>query len=504
MNASSARKLRRLRSLTLFLAFALFVVLLLSLRKPGVPHWLSRGLFFAIDPLISLQYLASIHKVFIYGLVALVPLTLTLLFGRFFCGWLCPFGAVHEFLSWISGTRRTRSPGPDRRRLGIKYLILAVVIVSALAGTSLAGWLDPFALLTRSTAAAVEPAISHAISQATRHSGAFRPLDRVSIQPVLLGAIFLFIIGLNFWKRRFFCTSLCPLGALYGLVARFGLLRFETTSECNHCGMCARRCSFSSGAGKNYLKSECDVCLACVEDCPRASILINIGSPVGHSAPALDLPRRHLLGTAVAGLALAALPRASIDANLRTKAGHNFLRPPGSVDEKLFLSRCVRCGQCIESCPTGFIQPAQLEAGFDGLWTPVLNAQVGYCIYDCSLCTKACPTGAIEPLTLVRKRQWKLGTAVIDTGRCLTYADGANCTVCVEKCPIPRKPLRFRRAVSRGLNAEEITVQQVYVVPDLCTGCGICEHVCPKGGAPGITISSEDEDREAVRFDQSF
>lgn len=493
MTPQTARVLRRVRLFALAGAFALFVGLLLQLRNPHFPRWISRGFFFAIDPLILLQHLVSARELLWYSFAAVVPLVLTLALGRFFCGWLCPFGAIHEFISWIAGARAEENGVSDRRRFAIKYLILAAMFMAAVAGTTLVGWLDPFSLLTRSISVSVEPAVARAVSRTVA-------IGRVSVEPVLVGAILLLIVGLNFWKRRLFCNTLCPLGALYGVLARFSLLRFEAKAECTECGSCAKRCLYEGGVCKGSLNSECDLCLGCIEDCPVGCVSIEFRSPLRQKPPVLSVGRRKLLGSAAVGFAAAAFARSGLQTSPRTKAGHGFLRPPGAVTESLFLSRCIRCGQCIESCPTGFIQPAMLEAGFDGIWTPVLNAQAGYCDYECTLCTKACPTGAIATLSREQKKAFKMGTAVIDMDRCLTYSDGANCTVCVDKCPVPAKPLRFRSDVAREASSLNMPIRRVSVVPDLCTGCSICEHFCPRGGAPGIVVSSEDEDREALRM----
>jgi MauM/NapG family ferredoxin protein len=489
VKASTARRVGRLRVAVLTLFLAGFAGLLLIAGEPGLPAWLARGVFFFLDPLILLHHLARTHTLLVLGLLALIPLALTLVFGRFFCGWVCPFGAIHEFVTWTAGPRRGAAPRPNVGRLRIKLQVLALLLVAALAGMSLLGWFDPFALLTRSAASAIVPAAASILP-----GGGDPP--RVAVQPVLIGAVLFLLIALNAWKRRFFCTTLCPLGALYGLVARLGLMHFAVSPACDGCRTCARRCPYDGGPGRDFLKSECVACLHCVQDCPRDGISITFSWPPRSVHAGVDLGRRRLLGAAAAGFALALLPRGGMRERSRLRRG--FLRPPGAVREEDFLTRCLRCGQCAQACPTSFIQPAALEAGFDGIWTPVLNARAGFCAFECTRCTQVCPSGAIVPLTLTEKKAFKIGTAAIDKNRCFTHADGFNCTACVDRCPVPGNALKLRELETDDFHGRRVRIRQVYVVPDLCTGCGICEHVCPRGGAPGIVVTSEDEVREAA------
>ncbi|MDR3727078.1 MAG: 4Fe-4S binding protein [Terracidiphilus sp.] len=432
--------------------------------------------------------MAATHHVLLYALAALFPLALTLLIGRFFCGWMCPFGAIHEFITWITGKRQMPGSRPDRKLLRIKYLILAAVIAAALAGTTLGGWLDPFALLTRSVSAGLEPTV---YSYATQGEGV-----RVAVQPVLIGMILLAVILLNAWKRRFFCNVLCPLGALYGLFSRFSWMRLEAAGACTGCRKCTARCTYNGGPSSEQLKSECNLCFACVADCQKECVQIRFASPAGTEAR-LDFGRRRLLGATAVGLGVAAFSHASAEAQPRSKAKHSFLRPPGAVNEKQFLAECLRCGQCVEACPTNFIQPSFLEGGFQGLWTPVLNARTGYCSYECNLCTQVCPTGAIEPLAKTRKQALKIGTATFNRNRCLRSVEGSVCSVCLDMCPVPGKAIRVRTA-SQPLLEPRDRVNELFVVADLCTGCGICEHFCAVEAEPGIAVSAENEDREAM------
>ena len=80
----------------------------------------------------------------------------------------------------------------------------------------------------------------------------------------------------------------------------------------------------------------------------------------------------------------------------------NLVRPPGSLPEEAFLSRCIKCGQCMRICPTNVLHPAGLEAGLEGLWTPKLNFRIGTsgCQHTCIACGNLCPTAAIRPIAL--------------------------------------------------------------------------------------------------------
>jgi NAD-dependent dihydropyrimidine dehydrogenase PreA subunit len=126
---------------------------------------------------------------------------------------------------------------------------------------------------------------------------------------------------------------------------------------------------------------------------------------------------------------------------------------------------------------------------------PGSNSVSGYSWLDG--CMQTCPSGAIDPLTLVRKKAFKVGAATINRSRCLRYVEGGNCRVCIEKCPVPGKPLR-EETLEEEIRGHKGTPRGLYVVADLCIGCGICEHFCPMGATPGITVGAENEDREAL------
>jgi ferredoxin len=106
-------------------------------------------------------------------------------------------------------------------------------------------------------------------------------------------------------------------------------------------------------------------------------------------------------------------------------------------------------------CPANIIQPALLEAGVQGLWTPAVNYRIGLsgCLPNCIACGQVCPTAAIRPLSLDEKQGLgefaapgpiRLGTAFVDRSRCLPWAMDRPCLVCHELCPVSPKAIFIR------------------------------------------------------------
>lgn len=506
---------QRFRIISQLLFLTLFFLLLIHSGQSNTQSFPFTDSFFYIDPLIFLLHFLTTGVILPLFLLSLIPITLTLIFGRFFCGWVCPFGSINQFFTWLfrQARKNRKEKGVNKPLLKLKYAILIAIIIAAIMGTHFGGWLDPFSLLTRTSTTVINPSINYSIHQITKpganDSGiiakTFKPLyhfaraniltekQRSFSQPFLIGGIFIAILLLNLYRRRFYCNYICPLGALYGLISKFSFFNLKPNSSCISCKACNKTCTYNGSPFEDYMKSECLTCFNCINDCPKDAIDIKIGLPKKENRTRIDLGRRRLIGSTITGMTLAALP--GIFIHKKTKI-HRFCRPPGSIKEKDFLAQCIRCGQCMQVCPTNFIQPALLQAGVEGIWTPILNAQSGYCEYECNKCTQVCPTRAIEKITLKQKKEFKIGTAVIDRNRCYTYADGYNCAVCEEHCPVPEKAIRFREVDTWNLDGELTKVNQIYILPDLCIGCGICENVCPRGDSPGIVMSAEEESRE--------
>ncbi len=160
----------------------------------------------------------------------------------------------------------------------------------------------------------------------------------------------------------------------------------------------------------------------------------------------------------------------------------------------LFSRRsCMHCTDagCIKVCPTGVLQPS--VSNWEGLWTPRLHTRLGYCDYSCNACGQVCPTGAITLLTLQDKQQKVIGKAVIDEKLCIPFAEGRDCIVCEEMCPIPEKAIVLEDKTVVNSAGLLTSVRQPRVIRRLCTGCGICEYKCPLNGESAIQINLHGE-----------
>ncbi|MFQ6048681.1 MAG: 4Fe-4S dicluster domain-containing protein, partial [Phycisphaerae bacterium] len=140
----------------------------------------------------------------------------------------------------------------------------------------------------------------------------------------------------------------------------------------------------------------------------------------------------------------------------------DILRPPGALPERELLRTCYRCGNCVDACPAGAIQPLRGYGDeLDG--TPWIDADVQACVVcDGLSCMKACPSGALQ---LVAASQIRMGLARVGADRCLRAAN-QDCTICIEKCPIGE------RAIGLGRDG------RVEVFSSGCVGCGVCQMHC--------------------------
>lgn len=503
----------------------LFLATLVAARPAagrGGGSW--RTLFFDLDPLILVTTFLAAHTVPAVLLLALVTIVITALFGRLFCGWFCPLGTVHAACSHVIHHRRRQPVEVWSRWQLSKYFVLAGVLVMAACGVQWLALLDPIALLYRSCATALLPAtqaavedVSTGIYQSDPHVGTWRltqvtePAYQflretvfVTPQQTYLGsglilAFLLLTVGLNFVRRRFWCRYLCPLGGLLGLIAWRPWVQRRTNAErCNACGVCGMHCHGAAGSspGAGWKPQECLGCMNCNESCPKEGLRFSFVAPWQQRGvdETIDLSRRGLLGSAVAGLAGVAVLRVTPQARGST-FNPDLIRPPGARPEAEFLSRCIACGACMNVCPTGSLQPTLLEAGLAGIWTPRVVPRLGYCDYSCTRCGEVCPTQAIVPLALADKQQTRLGLATIDTARCIPYAFGRECIVCEEHCPIPEKAIYFEEVDVVTRAGERQTVKRPRVDPRRCIGCGICEHACPYKDRAAIRVTSTNETR---------
>jgi len=202
----------------------------------------------------------------------------------------------------------------------------------------------------------------------------------------------------------------------------------------------------------------------------------------------IDIKRRHIVAAGVAGLGGGLLFQAQPPA-LRRNLNPAFIRPPGAVADEAFLGKCIRCGECMKVCPTNAIQPALLEMGLDGMWSPLLKMRLGYCEYQCNMCTTVCPTEAIAKLTLEKKQKTKIGLSVVEKDRCLPYAYGTNCQRCYDQCPLPDKAISMVESTV-AVGSRMLRIKQPQVNSKLCTGCGVCENKCPVDGQAAIRVVS--------------
>ncbi|MDP6815792.1 MAG: 4Fe-4S binding protein, partial [Alphaproteobacteria bacterium] len=236
------------------------------------------------DPLAVLGQSAAgrgLHWPFL--LTALIPVAATIVFGRFFCGWICPATLIYELNSNFASWLRWAGLEPGNRQFDrrLKYGVLVIgVALSAITGSIVVAAAYPPAIIGRE--------MYYAIAQVGLGVG-----SAVFLATMLFDLLV---------ARRGFCRYLCPGGALYALLGRYRLVRIRRIVEtCNDCAKCNAVCEFGLAPMTDGFGQECNNCAACMAICPTDAMTFMIRpSDLPQQGPG-HLGRRHRQRTAAGG-----------------------------------------------------------------------------------------------------------------------------------------------------------------------------------------------------------
>lgn len=455
--------------------------------------------FLRVDPTIALLSSAAGRFFIISFIPAVVLVILTLLFGRFFCGHICPMGTTLDVADKLFSPpyKQQLRSGPLRR---LKYIVLIFISIAAILGVSFVFLASPLSLITRFYGLIILPLL--VLLSDTGHqllSPVWELLDVNSllffqIKPLRFATQFFILIlfiglfSLSGLTPRFWCRYICPAGALLALFSRKPLIRRQVNSQCNDCKKCVKVCPMAAIDCETPVQTryeDCIVCLECERICPESAITFaGKGESEKKVTPAFPSRRQFITaGAAGAGTALLSLTSLGVPVGTSGEgdvAPPMLIRPPAALPEPEFLAQCVRCGECMVACPTNTLQPIWFIAGFTGLFSPAMILRRAYCQPDCHRCAEVCPTEAIRQIPPADRIHAKTGTAVINRDRCIAWEQDQKCVVCDEVCPFGAIDL-YRE--------EGISVSVPRVRENTCSGCGYCEYHCPVQNRSAIRIN---------------
>lgn len=198
-------------------------------------------------------------------------------FGRFICGWLCPFGLFQELLYKIPIMKKIKNMPGHRILIYLKYVMLVLlVIILPMTIVGITGMGEPWFCKFVCPSGTLMGGIPLV---------ALNPVLRSAIGPLFAWKSFLLILTvfLSIKFYRPFCKYVCPLGAVYGFFNPIALYRLKVDEhKCIGCKACQKSCGMDIRVWEKPNSMECIRCGDCKAVCPTGAISNCVGGKKNH------------------------------------------------------------------------------------------------------------------------------------------------------------------------------------------------------------------------------
>ena len=217
----------------------------------------------AIDPVGGLLAMLSSTEIYVAVIVAwLIPILLALFLGRFFCGWMCPFGSLARGLSGLLDRLPWRIPSfvPPRVRL-LRFGLLAIALLLGAMGTQMLLYL----------------LLPHLLFQQSIYA-----MWLMGGGGAAFGALLALVMVGVFFGPTVYCATVCPTGAALSLIGRRRVVRLQIIDKptCGaHCDLCDRACWLFLHPSEGEPGADCDNCTRCTEVCPSDNLEVVLRAP---------------------------------------------------------------------------------------------------------------------------------------------------------------------------------------------------------------------------------